>query len=89
MRTWGPIWCLVGTDRKGSTVDVGEQGRAEDGDEVATILEFFGIKLTTPNQQLAALAKRDVGELFHSDIKTLLSKPHGGVEDNGAVGKKS
>lgn len=43
-------------------------------DDVATILEFFGIKLTTPNQQLAEFLKIDVVELMRKDVRDLFRK---------------
>jgi len=43
-------------------------------DEVATVLEFFGIKLTTPNQQFANVLTTDVRELFQADAKELLGR---------------
>lgn len=44
------------------------------GDEVATILEFFGIKLTTPSQHFAEFLQMDVGDLLHTDVKDLFGQ---------------
>ncbi len=45
-------------------------------DEVATLLEFFGIKLTTGNEQLAAFLKIDISDLVQHELKQLFRKVH-------------
>ncbi|RJQ54217.1 MAG: hypothetical protein C4521_05040 [Actinobacteria bacterium] len=47
---------------------------AEREDDVEVLLEFFGIKLTTPNQHLAAVLKTDIGDILKKDMKELLGK---------------
>lgn len=53
---------------------MGDEGKKYSSDDVATILEFFGIKLTTPNQEFAEILKTDVGDLLHTDVKALFAK---------------
>lgn len=55
-------------------------------DDVATILEFFGIKLTTPNQQLAAVLKTDINALLRKDVKELFGKTR---REGAATGEAS
>lgn len=47
-------------------------------EDVATVLEFFGIKLTTPNERFAQLLTTDVGDLFQHGVREAASKVTGG-----------
>ena len=60
---------------------MGDEGKKYSSDDVATILEFFGIKLTTPNQEFAEILKTDVGDLLHTDVKALFARYRATIDD--------
>ncbi len=53
-----------------------------DSDEVATVLEFFGIKLTTPNQRLADLLRTDISALLQREVREMFGKTDAEAEED-------